>query len=52
MHCKTGNVLSMLNVHITTENVKFILKKMSSNVRQLPGFLVIAKDLICVIKFL
>ena len=28
----------MLNVHITTENVKFILKEMSSNVRQVTRF--------------
>ena len=26
MHCKTGNVLSMLNV-LTIENVQFIYKK-------------------------
>ena len=50
MHCKTGNVLSVLNV---LRKCEVYIKKMSSHFRlMLPDFLVLAKELICVIKFL
>ena len=48
MHYKTGNVLSMLNVLRKCE----VYIKCHNILDMLPDFLVIAKGLICVIKFL
>ena len=49
MHCKTENVVSMLNVLRKYEAYN---KKCHHILDMLPDFLVIAKEMICVIKFL
>ena len=49
MHCKTGNVLSMLNV---LRKCEVYIKKCHPILVMLPDILVLAKELICVIKFL
>ena len=49
MHCETGNVLSMLNV---LRKCEVYIKKCHHILDMLPDFSVLAKELICVIKFL
>ena len=49
MHCKTGNVLSMLNVRRKCE---VYIKKCHHILDMLADNLVLAKELICVVKFL
>ena len=49
MYCEPGNVLSMLNV---IKKCEVFIKKCHHILDMLPYFVVLAKELICVIKFL
>ena len=49
MHCETGNVLSVLNV---LRKCEVYIKKCQHILDRLADFLVLSKELICVIKFL
>ena len=48
MHCKTGNVLSMFNV---LRKCEVYIKKCYHILDMFPDFLVLAKELIFVLKF-